>query len=112
MISKAFFKRFENYLKENGVEVQYKHNKQDLTSEDYEKMFDLIYLFALSTSIVSEKDVDLGSWARMNYTIINPMLLTEKKINEITKLKNSLIPMQEEDIVNSILGKKVCEILE
>lgn len=112
MISKAFFKRFENYLKENGIEVQYKHNNKTLISEDYEHMFDLIYLFALSTSIVSEKDVDLGSWARMNFTIINPMLVTEKKINEINRLKNSLVPMNEFDIVNTILDKKVCEVLE
>ena len=112
MISKAFFRRFETYLKENGVEIQYKHNDKELEAEDYEKMFDLIYLFALSTSIVSEKDVDLGSWARMNYTTINPMMLTEKKINEITTLKNSLIPMKESDIVDSILDKSIFKILE
>ena len=112
MISKAFFKRFATYLKENGIEVQYKHNNQTLQSEDYEKMFDLIYLFALSTSIVSEKDVDLGSWARMNFTVINPMLITEKKINEINQLKNSLIPMQETDIMDSILDKSVFKMLE
>ena len=61
MISKAFFKRFETYLKENGVEVQYKHNNQVLESQDFENMFDLIYLFALSTSIISEKVLRLTS---------------------------------------------------
>lgn len=112
MISKAFFNRFENYLKENGIEVQYTHNGQILKAEDFEKMFDLIYLFALSTSLVSEKDVNLGSWARMNFTVINPMLVTEKKINEINQLKNSLIPMKESDIMDSILGRSLFKILD
>lgn len=111
MISTAFFKRLENYLIKQGVEIQYSHNGQKLTGEDYERMFDLIYLFALSTSLMNEKDVNLGRWAKMNFTSINPMVATEKKINEINAMKNSLLPMDEEDAVNVLLDKKICRVL-
>ena len=99
MVSKTFFREFENYLKDNGVELKYTHNDEVLNASDYETFFKLIYQFAHAQSILTGQDVDMSRWARMNYNIINPTITTEKKLEEINKLQGRLIPLT----INSIM---------
>ena len=112
MTSKVFFRQFESYLKDNGIELKYTHNGQVLGADDYEDLYKLTYQYALTQSLLLEQTILMSRFSKMEYDTVTLTQHGQKKLLDVRKRMTGLIKPDEKQVMDELNDNKIVEVIE